>query len=171
MITSPPSTPVKTATLADYSNQALMVPQLREPDSAGVIQELSQLLHRESYIPDLLPFYNAAMNREYLISTAMEYGMAFPHARVIGLERLSFALGKCGDHIAWGPKGAVPVDIVFLMAVPATDATGYLQLLSAVSRLSKNSELIYQLRSAQTPDAMFSVLNQVPVAGSRPVAR
>ncbi len=147
-----------------------MSPQLREQDSAGVIQELSQLLHRESYIPDLLPFYNAAMNREYLISTAMEYGMAFPHARVIGLERLSFALGKCGDHIAWGPKGAVPVDIVFLMAVPATDATGYLQLLSAVARLSKNSELIYQLRTAETQAAMFEVLKQVTMPNGKPSA-
>ena len=33
--------------LADYTRSALIVPCLREGDTAGIISELSQILHRE----------------------------------------------------------------------------------------------------------------------------
>lgn len=156
------------ATLADYTTESLIAPQLKERDTAGVIQELSQRLHQESLIPDLLPFYNAAMNREYLISTAMDCGIAFPHARMGGLKRLSFALGKCERPIAWGSKGNVPVDVVFLMAVPATDATGYLQMLSAVAKLSKNAELMRPLRLADSAGTIFEIFRQIKMPHGRP---
>jgi mannitol/fructose-specific phosphotransferase system IIA component (Ntr-type) len=73
---------IEGASVADFTHEALIAPQLSELDTAGVIQELSPLLQQEARIPDLPPFYHAALNREFLVSTAMDYGMAFPHARV-----------------------------------------------------------------------------------------
>ena len=43
-----------------------------------VIQELSQAMQREKRVPDRLPFYQAALNREFLVGTEMEAGMRFP---------------------------------------------------------------------------------------------
>jgi len=39
------------ASLADYTQPALIVLRLREGDTAGIISELSQLLHREGGVP------------------------------------------------------------------------------------------------------------------------
>ena len=47
--------------LADYTQPALIVPQLRERDTAGIIGELSQALQRQGCVPDVLPFYQAAI--------------------------------------------------------------------------------------------------------------
>ena len=73
-------------TLADFTSAGLIIPHLRGQDVATVIQELSQAMRRERRVPDLLPFYHAALNREFLVSTDMEAGMAFPHARLPGLQ-------------------------------------------------------------------------------------
>jgi len=122
--------------LADFTSADLMVPQLRGRDAATVIRELCSVLQRAARVPDLLPFYHAALNREFLLSTAMDYGLAFPHARVIGLSRLSFALGRSAEPLLWVPKDRPPVRLVFLCAVPATEATTYLLLTSSMARLA-----------------------------------
>src|SRR5512142_3485987 len=92
--------------LADYTELALMAPELRGQDAAAVIQELGQALQRTARVPELLPFYHAVLNREYLISTVLDYGIALPHARLAGLKNLCFALGRSQYPIQWGPKGS-----------------------------------------------------------------
>jgi PTS system fructose-specific IIC component len=153
-------------TLADFTSQGLIIPSLRGKDVASVIQELGQALQRERRVPDLLPFYHAALNREFLVSTDMEAGMAFPHARTPGLSGLSFALGRSSEPLTWGAKAARSVRLVFLIAVPATDSIQYLQLISGLARLAKDSRLVEKLHAAQDTIQVFEVLQQITLRGS-----
>ena len=148
-------------TLADFTSPGLIIPRLRDQDVASVIQELSQALQREGRVPDLLPFYHAALNREFLVSTDMEAGIAFPHARLPGLKELSFALGRSGEPLTWGTRAARSVRLVFLIAVPATDSTQYLSLISGLARLAKDGRLVEKLHHAQDTFQIFDVLQQI----------
>jgi mannitol/fructose-specific phosphotransferase system IIA component (Ntr-type) len=162
-----PSPSAQAVSLADFTESALIVPELRQRDTAGVIQELSRVLQQQARVPDLLPFYHAALNREYLISTAMEFGMAFPHARMAEVERLCFALGRSPEPIHWGGKTTCPVRLVFLMAVPATESTGYLYALSGLARLGRENPLLLQLQNARTAGEMLDALRQVPLRNGK----
>ena len=148
-------------TLADYTRAELMVPQLRERDTAGVINELSQALLRQGFIPDMLPFYHAALNQELLASSALDCGVAIPHARLSGVKQLRLALGRAPEPIVWAAKGLRPVQLIFLLAVPATDAAGYLHLLASLARLGQQPDLLAQLRAAERAEEMLSVLERV----------
>lgn len=159
--------PAATAlTLADFTCAGLMVPHLRGREAASVIQELSLAMQREQRIPDLLPFYQAALNREFMVSTDMEAGMAFPHARLPGLKELSFALGRSDEALVWGPKAIRPVRLVFLMAVPATDSTQYLLLISGLVRLAKDSRLVERVHAARDNFQLIDLLRQVELRAS-----
>lgn len=147
--------------LADFTSPGLILPHLRGEDAASAINELSQALHRENRVPDVLPFYQKALNREFMVSTDVEAGMAFPHARMAGLKELSFALGRSDEPLRWGQNAGRPVNLVFLIAVPATDATQYLLLISGLARLSKDDALMARLREAQDSFQMLEVLQQV----------
>lgn len=153
-------------TLVNFTNPNLMIPHLRGQDAPSVIQELSRILQREKRIPDLLPFYHAALNREYMVSTDMEAGMAFPHARLPGVRELSFALGRSADPLAWGCKTPPSVRLVFLIAVPATDATQYLPLISGLARLGRDSRLVARLQAATDSSQMLVALQQVELRTS-----
>lgn len=153
--------PTTLMTLADLTSPGLIVPHLRGQDAASVIQELSQALQREGRVPDLLPFYHTALNREFLVSTEMEAGMAFPHARLPGLKELSFAFGRSGEPLPWGARGACTVRLVFLIAVPATEATQHLLLISGLARLAKENRLVEKLHAAQDTFQILEVLQQV----------
>ena len=157
------SVPKAAMTLADFTSPGMIIPHLRGRDVTSVIQELSQAMQREGRVPDLLPFYHAALNREFLVSTDMEAGMAFPHARLPGFKELSFAFGRSDDALIWGNRGTRTVRMVFLLAVPATDSTQYLLLISGLVRLAKQASLLEQLQSAQDSLEILNVLQQVPV--------
>ncbi len=148
-------------TVADYTHTGLVVPQLRERDPAGIISELSQVLQRHGCVPDLLPFYHTALNQELLTSSAVDGGLAFPHARLNGIKQLQFALGRTHEPVIWGSKGSLPVQIVFLLAVPATDAAPYLQLLAGLARLGQSSGLLLELRKAPDAQAILAVLQKI----------
>src|SRR5947209_11691556 len=105
-------------TLADYTSPALVIPSLRGQDAAAVIHELSAALHYEGRVPDLLQFYQAALNREYLCSTATDPGWALPHALVKSLDRPCFAVGQCAIPRQWIAPTRQMVQVVFLIAVP-----------------------------------------------------
>jgi mannitol/fructose-specific phosphotransferase system IIA component (Ntr-type) len=147
--------------LADYTRPALIVSRLREHDTAGVISELSQVLQREGSVPDVLQFYQAALNQELLANSALENGLAFPHARLSGAKRLQFAFGRAPQPIVWGARSSWPVQLIFLLAVPATDAAGYLHLLASLARLGQQPDLMAQLRSAENAEAIMAVLQQI----------
>lgn len=138
-----------------------MVTQLQGKDVPGIIQELSQTLQRDRRIPELLPFYHAALNREFLVSTDMEAGMAFPHARLPGLEQVSFALGRAGEPINWRARSTRPVRLVFLIAIPATDSTQYLPMLSGIARLAKDAALLQKLLEAADAAECIETLRSV----------
>jgi mannitol/fructose-specific phosphotransferase system IIA component (Ntr-type) len=147
--------------LADFTRRELIVLQLRERDAAGIIGELSRILRQQDCVPDVLPFYQAALNQELLSNSANGFGIAVAHARLSGVKHLQFALGRAAPPVVWGTKGSWPVQLVFLLAVPATDAASYLHLLSSLARLGGNHEILAELLVASDTSGMLAILSKI----------
>jgi mannitol/fructose-specific phosphotransferase system IIA component (Ntr-type) len=154
-------------TLADFTSPNLIIPRLRGPDTASVIQELGQALHREKRVTDWLVFCRAALNHEFMAGTDMGTPIALPHVRLPFLKEVSFAFGRSERPLVWGTKPASLVRLVFLLAVPQTDSTQYLQLVSGLTQLTKNSRLIRKLEKPQSALHVIEILNQIEL-GTKP---
>ena len=148
-------------TLADFTQTQLIVARLRQRDTAGIINELSHLLQKHNIVPDMLPFYHTALNQELLGNSALECGLAFPHARLSGVKQLQFAFGRAPEPLIWGAKGSWPAQFIFLLAVPATDAAGYLHLLASLSRLGQQADLLTELRGTESAEGILQVLGKI----------
>jgi fructose PTS system EIIA component len=151
--------------LADFTQPALIVPELRERGPAGVIKELSQVLHQQGCVPDLLAFYHAALNHEFLVNSAAGSGLAFPHARLNGVVRSTFAFGRSPEPFSWVNRPSAPVQYVFLLAVPATDAAGFLQLLSALAKLGQDESALMGLAAQQSAEEVYQFFQEFKVRG------
>jgi PTS system fructose-specific IIC component len=154
--------------LADFTCGEMIVPCLRGGDATSVIQELTQVMHRAKRVPESLPFFHAAINREFLASSNMHAGMAFPHARVPGVTRVSFAFGRCETPLCWASQSADRVRLVFLLAVPETDSTDYLALLSGLARLARLNGLVDRLHHCVREAEVLEVFRQIPVRKAVP---
>ena len=144
---------------ADFTSPGLIVSQLRGRDAASVVLELSEALHSEGRVQELVTFYRAVMDRESLASTEMETSTAFPHARLPGLKELSFAFGQNADGIAWGVRGRVR--FIFLIAVPESESEQYLLLISGLACLVSNGRYLEQLRGTQNARQILGTFQQV----------
>lgn len=153
--------PVGQTTLANYTRLELIQPALHERDPAGIISELSRLLKQQGVISDLLPFYHTALNQELLANSAHPCGIALPHARLSGVKQLCFAFGRVPEPVIWGSKGANAVRLIFLLAVPATDAASYLHLLATLARLAQQPERVKALLMARSPEDMRQILEGI----------
>ena len=150
-----------TKTLADYTCPMLLAPGLRGQDAATVIHELSYLLYRAGFVPDVLPFYRAALDRERPGNSVTSYGWAWPRAVVRDLVQPCFALGRCLAPVAWS-QGLKPfVHHVFLLAMPKDYADNDRALEAGLTRLNTDQPLRARLSTARDCGEMFDVLSQV----------
>ncbi|HEX4644132.1 MAG TPA: PTS sugar transporter subunit IIA [Verrucomicrobiae bacterium] len=155
--------PAKIPTLADFTSEALIIPQLQSRDMAGIIQELSEAFQRGDSRWDAQKLNKSALEREAQMTTAMEFGAAFPHVRSSACPELKFALGRCPEPVVWGRPGSLKVRFVFLNAVPASDALGYLKLLSGMARLGKDTDLLEQFKTAAGAHELLELLGKLPL--------
>jgi mannitol/fructose-specific phosphotransferase system IIA component (Ntr-type) len=77
------------------------------------------------------------------------------------VKHLQFALGRAAQPAIWGTKGSWPVQLIFLLAVPATDAASYLHLLSSLARLGRNPETLAKLLTASDASSVLAVLGKI----------
>jgi PTS system fructose-specific IIC component len=149
--------------LANFTRPELIVPQLRDLDVAGIIEELSLRLRENRMVGDVLSFYHDAINREFLSDSSLPEGVAIPHARSAQVKRLALAIGRTRAPVVWGIKGSRPVEFVFLVAVPPTDASEYLSLLSSIASFCSERDMLTQLRAATDARKMFDLLKATQV--------
>ncbi len=124
------------------------------------------MLQRASCLPDPLAFYQAALHRQFLSSSELNHGVVFIHARVTGVSRLVYALGRTTQPLHWVLQDPQPVRLVFLCAVPATEAAAYLLLAAGLARLIRKPESLKMLLDAGGAKQMQEVLNGIPVRGA-----
>jgi len=137
----------------------LIVPELQARHMEGAILELSKVFPRSDARWDSQKLYRAALQREQQMSTAMNFGTAFPHVRAEACIRLQFAFGRSPEPFKW--NGSQRVSFVFLNAVPANDAVGYLKLVSAMGKLLKEPKLLEQLKTAATGRELLELFGRV----------
>jgi mannitol/fructose-specific phosphotransferase system IIA component (Ntr-type) len=153
----------KILTLADFTSEALIIPGLKSRDMSGTIAELSQAFSRTDSRWDTQRLNAAALQREQQMTTAMEFGAAFPHVRSDACIRMQFAFGRAAEPFTWGRDGSLEVRFVFLNAIPASEALGYLRLVSAMARLGKETALCEQFKAATTAAELLKLFSQITV--------
>ena len=98
------------------------------------------------------------MARERLGSTGVGHGVAVPHARLKGLERMHGVFVQLDLPIEFGAVDEQPVDLIFALLAPADHPAEHLRALAKVSRALRKADLREQLRQAHSPDAVRALL-------------
>jgi PTS system nitrogen regulatory IIA component len=106
------------------------------------------------------------MERESLGSTGVGRGVAVPHARLAGLDRMRAVLVRLDKPVAFDAVDGQPVDLLFVLLAPEQSESQHLRALARVSRLFRQSEVREQLRQARTPDALHAILSRTSEASA-----
>ena len=96
--------------------------------------------------------------REKLGSTGFGGGVAIPHARVAGLERIVIGVARLAQPIDFDAVDDRPVDVVVTMLSPPRAGAEHLKALARVSRRFRDRLFVAKLRGAGSPDAIYALL-------------
>ncbi|ACG76595.1 PTS system, nitrogen regulatory IIA component ptsN [Phenylobacterium zucineum HLK1] len=103
---------------------------------------------------------DALLEREAAGSTGVGYGVAAPHARLEGLDRMRGVFVRLEQPVDFDAVDDQPVDLVFALFAPKDAGADHLRALARVSRLLRQAEAREQLRQARTADAVYALLVQ-----------
>jgi PTS system nitrogen regulatory IIA component len=102
----------------------------------------------------------ALLEREAAGSTGVGYGIAVPHARVEGLDRIRGVFVRLDHPIPYEAVDGQPVDLLFALLAPPSASSDHLRALARVSRLMRQPDLRAQLRQARSPEAIQALLQR-----------
>jgi len=98
------------------------------------------------------------IERESAGSTGVGQGVAIPHARLSGLDRVRAVFMRLETPVAFGAVDDKPVDLLVALFAPKDADTTHLRALARVSRLMRQPDLREQLRQARSADAVHVML-------------
>lgn len=103
---------------------------------------------------------SAVMERERLGSTGVGYGVAIPHARLEGLDRVRAIFAKLDTPLEYDAIDDRPVDLVVLLLAPIGAGGDHLKALAQVSRLLRREDMRARLRSAPSAESIHLLLSE-----------
>ncbi len=141
-----------------------VVDDLKAGSKKQALQELSTIAaalteQHERAIFDIL------LERERLGSTGVGAGIAIPHGKLAGLQRLSTVFARLREPIEFDAIDERPVDLIFLLLAPESAGADHLKALARISRLLRDESVCERLRGADSAEALYAVLTD-PVEAS-----
>jgi len=98
------------------------------------------------------------LKREELGSTGVGGGIAIPHARVAEINAPFGIITRLRRPIDFEAIDGRPVDIVFLLLLPATPSGDQLNALAAVARRLRDATVVRELREAPDGPSLYRAL-------------
>ena len=143
--------------LSDILSTSDVSDSLTVANKKGLFQQLAGVASRRTGIS--AKAIVAALNeRERLGSTGFGGGVAIPHGKIVGLERLFGYFVRLSQPIDFQSVDHMPVDLVFLLLSPPDAGADHLKALASVSRALRDRPTVAKLRGARSKDAIFAVL-------------
>ncbi len=122
-----------------------------------LVNQLAQIAGaRLSFEPALIAA--SLGERERLGSTGFGGGVAIPHGKLTGLERVYALAVRLSTPIDYKAIDGGKVDLVFLLLSPPDTGAEHLKALAAISRLVRHAATVEKLRGARSRDALAAVL-------------
>lgn len=144
--------------ISHFINLDAIFPKLKVTSKKQLLQELSNIA-RDKVGKPVYEISSILMERERLGSTGVGNGVAIPHGRFSGLDKICGIFAKLEKPVNFESIDDQPVDLVFLLLVPEEAGADHLKALAKVSRILRDGAVRDKLRGTDSGDAIFAILN------------
>ncbi|MCW2245302.1 PTS system nitrogen regulatory IIA component [Azospirillum fermentarium] len=104
--------------------------------------------------------FDVLLERERLGTTGVGHGIAIPHGKLPGLERVHGVFARLERPIDFDAIDEQPVDLIFMLLAPEQAGADHLKALARVSRLLRDAAVCEKLRGSESADAIYALLTQ-----------
>jgi PTS system nitrogen regulatory IIA component len=131
---------------------------LKVTDKRGLFDAIGRHLEREHGLSHDLVVASLS-RRELAGSTAVGEGVAIPHARISGLDRILVAYARLASPIRFNAPDGEPVTHVLVLLVPNPAVDEHLKILAEAAHLFSDRQFREQLAASADPDATMQLFS------------
>lgn len=136
-----------------------VLPRLKSANKKQALQEMAAkaaaLTGR-----DERDIFETLMQREKLGSTGVGHGVAIPHGKLVGLDRLVGVFALLDRPIDFDSLDGEPVDVMFLLLAPESAGADHLKALARIARVLRDDATAAKLRASDDAAAMYALLTE-----------
>lgn len=140
-----------------------VIANLKANSKKQALQELSARAARITGQHERVIF-DTLLERERLGTTGVGNGIAIPHGRLPGLDKLYGLFARVERAVDFDSIDEMPVDLIFLLLAPESAGADHLKALARVSRLLRDKSICEKLRGAESADALYALLTDSPAS-------
>ncbi len=146
--------------LTSLTRPELVFPQLPSSDRSSLLRNLAARIAERGLVDDADRLYEKLWEREQLGSTGIGSGVAIPHCKMDGLDRVVLAIGLVPKAIDFGAVDGLPVRLFFLVISPNDSPAAHLQCLAAISKWVKAEQHVRDMLELDDPQAIYQLLQE-----------
>jgi mannitol/fructose-specific phosphotransferase system IIA component (Ntr-type) len=147
---------------SEFLPSTAVVKELQTTGKKDVIREMVEKIKDVFGLPGFKvnDVVDLLMKREKIGSTGIGNGIAVPHAKIDGLDKVVGAFGRSTDGIEFNAVDGMPVYLAFLILAPADKPEANLAVLQHISRAIKQQNFCKFLKSAKDVKAIADIFNE-----------
>ena len=145
---------------ADLLHEQQVILRLRSRKPANAIREIVDVLASDisgRKIDKPEAFLEQVLAREQTHASAVDSGVAFPHARTDLVDEIVIGIGRSRAGIPFG-ENQQRAHLIFVIGVPERLLSDYLVCVGTLARLVKDETIRSKLLNAGTPHEFVEVL-------------
>jgi len=149
--------------IVDFVRPELVIPELKASTKSEIIEELAAFLSANLTGPSAIDrdvLARALQEREKLASTAIDQGVAIPHAKLKSLPQLVACIGRKSAGIDFESMDRRPTHLFFVLLAPENSTGVHLKALARISRLFRDPGFRQRLMDAPDAKAIYEVISE-----------
>lgn len=125
---------------------------------AEAIHTMVEMLARDNCLGNTEDYEQDVLMREAQGSTGVGHGVAIPHAKSMGVSVPALAAMTLAEPLDYDSLDGAPVRLLFMIAVPDTDANLHIRVLADLARLLMQDNFCDSLLAAPDPASFLQIL-------------
>jgi fructose-specific phosphotransferase system IIA component len=148
---------------------SLITPQCISIDLKGetkeeIVTELVEILSAQNKLLNKEASLKDVLDREKIMSTGMQHGIALPHAKTDGVSDLAVAVGIKKGGVDFESADGEKSRIFILLLSPKKTSGPHIQFLAAIGTVLKDDDVRKELIEAQSKERVVMLLQKGKIA-------
>jgi nitrogen PTS system EIIA component len=143
--------------ITDFLSRETIVPALASRDKNAALDEMAGYLGSTHRL-DKDKVLKVLLERERISTTAIGEGVAIPHGKLNGVERVVGVFARSPEGIDFASLDGAPTHLFFVLVAPENAAADHLKALARISRLLKDEAFRRRLMAGQSSQELYTTI-------------
>jgi PTS system nitrogen regulatory IIA component len=144
--------------ITDFLTVQTVVPALASRDKNAALREMADWLVSYHSHLDRQKVLAVLLEREKISSTAIGEGVAIPHGKLPGVERVLGVFARSPQGVDFAALDGGLTHLFFVLVAPENAAADHLKALARISRLLKDENFRHRLMEGQSSQELFNII-------------